>query len=123
MLRKLLAGIFCSPLLAAELLLCSPAAAQTVNVRAAHPSVDVQYLPAYVAKAKGMFRDEGLDVEPFVPEHAFGLRYVGRQVLYVDGRVRGADVDRLGSRGRAQEQLGRQERRAKDTDRKSTRLK
>src|ERR1043165_1445827 len=66
MLRKLLAGIFCSPLLAAELLLCSPAAAQTVNVRAAHPSVDVQYLPAYVAKAKGMFRDEGLDVELIV---------------------------------------------------------
>ncbi|HEY1269641.1 MAG TPA: ABC transporter substrate-binding protein [Candidatus Binatia bacterium] len=42
------------------------AEAQPVNVRAAYPSVDVQYLPAYVAKAKGMFRDEGLDVELIV---------------------------------------------------------
>jgi ABC-type nitrate/sulfonate/bicarbonate transport system substrate-binding protein len=41
-------------------------AAEGINVRAAHPSVDVQYLPAYVAKAKGMFSDEGLDVELIV---------------------------------------------------------
>ncbi|HEY1372948.1 MAG TPA: ABC transporter substrate-binding protein [Candidatus Binatia bacterium] len=45
---------------------CSIAEAQPVNVRAAYPSVDVQYLPAYVAKAKGMFKDEGLDVEMIV---------------------------------------------------------
>jgi NitT/TauT family transport system substrate-binding protein/sulfonate transport system substrate-binding protein len=45
---------------------CSTAEAQPVNVRAAYPSVDVQYLPAYVAKAKGMFKDEGLDVELIV---------------------------------------------------------
>ncbi|HEX9446311.1 MAG TPA: ABC transporter substrate-binding protein [Candidatus Binatia bacterium] len=48
-------------------MLFSPVAgAQPVNVRAAHPSVDVQYLPAYVAKARGMFKDEGLDVELIV---------------------------------------------------------
>jgi NitT/TauT family transport system substrate-binding protein len=45
---------------------CSVQAAEMINVRAAHPSVDVQYLPAYVAKAKGMFKDEGLDVELIV---------------------------------------------------------
>jgi NitT/TauT family transport system substrate-binding protein/sulfonate transport system substrate-binding protein len=53
-------------MLAAELSSCPPSAAQPVNVRAAHPSVDVQYLPAYMAKAKGMFKDEGLDVELIV---------------------------------------------------------
>ena len=52
--------------LGAALYFSPSAAAQYLNVRAAHPSVDVQYLPAYVAKAKGIFKDEGLDVELIV---------------------------------------------------------
>ncbi|HTM09868.1 MAG TPA: ABC transporter substrate-binding protein [Verrucomicrobiae bacterium] len=44
----------------------SVAAAEPINIRAAYPSVDVQYLPAYVAKAKGLFKDEGLEVELIV---------------------------------------------------------
>jgi ABC-type nitrate/sulfonate/bicarbonate transport system substrate-binding protein len=40
--------------------------AQLTPVRVAYPSVDVQYLPAYIAQAKGLFKDEGLDVELIV---------------------------------------------------------
>ena len=40
--------------------------AQPVNVRVALPSMDVQYLPAFVSKAKGIFKDEGLEVELIV---------------------------------------------------------
>jgi NitT/TauT family transport system substrate-binding protein len=40
--------------------------AQLRSVRIAYPSVDVQYLPAHVAQAKGIFKAEGLDVELIV---------------------------------------------------------
>lgn len=40
--------------------------AQPVKVRAAYPSVDLQYLPAFVAQARGIFKEEGLDVELIV---------------------------------------------------------
>lgn len=40
--------------------------AQPVKVRAVYPSVDLQYLPAFVAQAKGIFKEEGLDVELIV---------------------------------------------------------
>jgi NitT/TauT family transport system substrate-binding protein len=42
------------------------AQAQPAKVRAVYPSIDLQYLPAYVAQGKGIFRDEGLDVELIV---------------------------------------------------------
>jgi ABC-type nitrate/sulfonate/bicarbonate transport system substrate-binding protein len=42
------------------------AEAQPVKARAVYPSVDIQYLPAYVALAKGYYKDEGLDVELIV---------------------------------------------------------
>lgn len=37
--------------------------AQPTKVRAVHPSVDVQYLPAFLAQSKGIFKEEGLEVE------------------------------------------------------------
>lgn len=40
--------------------------AQLVKIRAVSASLDVQYLPAYVAQAKGYFKQEGLDVELIV---------------------------------------------------------
>ena len=40
--------------------------AQPVKVRAVYPSVDLQYLPAFVAQSKGIFKEEGLDVELIV---------------------------------------------------------
>lgn len=40
--------------------------AQLIPVRIAYPSVDVQYLPAYVAQARGLFRTENLQVELIV---------------------------------------------------------
>ena len=40
--------------------------AQPVKVRAVYPAVDVQYLPASLAQARGFFREEGLDVELIV---------------------------------------------------------
>ncbi|MBI4528785.1 MAG: ABC transporter substrate-binding protein [Deltaproteobacteria bacterium] len=36
---------------------------QLVKVRAVYPSPNVQYLPAYLAQTKGIFREESLDVE------------------------------------------------------------
>jgi len=39
------------------------AQAQPIKVRAVHPSVDVMYLPAFLAQAKGIFKEEGLEVE------------------------------------------------------------
>jgi ABC-type nitrate/sulfonate/bicarbonate transport system substrate-binding protein len=62
---KALSAVFAA-LLGISPIFSTVQAAEVINVRAAHPSVDVQYLPAYVAKAKGMFRDEGLDVELIV---------------------------------------------------------
>lgn len=59
-------SIFFAGLLAAVPCFASVQAAEVINIRAVHPSVDVQYLPAYVAKTKGMFKDEGLDVELIV---------------------------------------------------------
>jgi ABC-type nitrate/sulfonate/bicarbonate transport system substrate-binding protein len=51
-----------------SLLLCFASAteAQLTKVRAAHPSVDVQYLPAFLAQTKNIFKEEGLDVELIV---------------------------------------------------------
>lgn len=40
--------------------------AQRTKVRAVFPSVDVQYLPAYLAQSRGIFKEEGLDVELIV---------------------------------------------------------
>jgi len=40
--------------------------AQPLKVRAVYPSVDLQYLPAFVAQAKGIFKEEGLDVDLIV---------------------------------------------------------
>jgi NitT/TauT family transport system substrate-binding protein len=37
--------------------------AQLTKVRAVHPSIDVQYLPAFLAQTRGIFKEEGLDVE------------------------------------------------------------
>ena len=49
------------------LLFFAPTAqAQPVKVRVVHPSVDVQYLPAFLAQTKGIFREEGLEVELIV---------------------------------------------------------
>src|SRR5690349_12919859 len=59
-------ALFFAALLSSLLCFSLIQAAEVINIRAVHPSVDVQYLPAYVAKAKGMFRDEGLDVELIV---------------------------------------------------------
>jgi ABC-type nitrate/sulfonate/bicarbonate transport system substrate-binding protein len=42
------------------------AQAQPTRVRAAYPSVDVQYLPAYIAQTNGFFKEEGLEVELIV---------------------------------------------------------
>jgi ABC-type nitrate/sulfonate/bicarbonate transport system substrate-binding protein len=53
-------------LFVATLWFVAAADSQPINVRVALPSVDVQYLPAYVAKVKGIFRDEGLEVELIV---------------------------------------------------------
>lgn len=39
------------------------AQSQLVKVRAVYPSPNVQYLPAYVAQAKGIFKGEGLEAE------------------------------------------------------------
>ncbi len=40
--------------------------AQPVKVRAVYPSVDLQYLPAFVAQSKGIFKEEWLDVDLIV---------------------------------------------------------
>jgi ABC-type nitrate/sulfonate/bicarbonate transport system substrate-binding protein len=40
--------------------------AQTQKIRAVYPSVDVQYLPAYLGQTKGFFKEEALDVELIV---------------------------------------------------------
>ena len=42
------------------------AQAQPTKVRAAYPSVDVQYLPVYIAQTNGFFKAEGLEVELIV---------------------------------------------------------
>jgi NitT/TauT family transport system substrate-binding protein len=42
------------------------AQAQPTRIRAAYPSVDVQYLPAYIAQTNGFFKEEGLEVELIV---------------------------------------------------------
>ncbi len=39
------------------------AESQLAKVRAVYPSPNVQYLPAYLAQATGIFKDEGLEVE------------------------------------------------------------
>lgn len=44
----------------------APAGAQLTKVRAVFPSVDVQYLPAYLAQSRGIFKEEGLEVELIV---------------------------------------------------------
>ncbi len=36
---------------------------QAIKIRAVYPAPNVQYLPAYLAQAKGIFKDEGLEVE------------------------------------------------------------
>jgi ABC-type nitrate/sulfonate/bicarbonate transport system substrate-binding protein len=48
------------------LLLAPEAQAQPVKVRAVYPSVDVQYLPAYLGQTKGFFQEEALAVELIV---------------------------------------------------------
>ena len=48
------------------LALAPTAQAQPIKVRAVHPSIDVQYLPAFLAQTKGIFKEEGLDVELIV---------------------------------------------------------
>jgi ABC-type nitrate/sulfonate/bicarbonate transport system substrate-binding protein len=40
--------------------------AQTVKIRAVYPSVDVQYLPAYLGQRNGFFKEEALEVELIV---------------------------------------------------------
>jgi NitT/TauT family transport system substrate-binding protein len=42
------------------------ARAQSAKVRAVYPAVDVQYLPASLAQARGFFKEENLDVELIV---------------------------------------------------------
>jgi ABC-type nitrate/sulfonate/bicarbonate transport system substrate-binding protein len=69
--RKLLVKTACrslSRIIGLSLLLLSaPAAqAQPVKVRVVHPSVDVQYLPAFLAQTRDIFRNEGLEVELIV---------------------------------------------------------
>jgi NitT/TauT family transport system substrate-binding protein len=48
------------------LLLSLAAQAEPTRIRAAYPSVDVQYLPAYIAQRNGFFKEEGLEVELIV---------------------------------------------------------
>lgn len=48
------------------LLLAPEVQAQPVKVRAVYPSVDVQYLPAYLGQTKGFFQEEALAVELIV---------------------------------------------------------
>lgn len=43
--------------------LAPTAQAQPTKVRAVHPSVDVMYLPAFLAQTRGIFKEEGLEVE------------------------------------------------------------
>ena len=40
--------------------------AQLTKIRVVYPSVDVQYLPAYLGQTKGFFKEEALDVELIV---------------------------------------------------------
>jgi ABC-type nitrate/sulfonate/bicarbonate transport system substrate-binding protein len=48
------------------ILLAPEVQAQPVKVRAVYPSVDVQYLPAYLGQTKGFFQEEALAVELIV---------------------------------------------------------
>lgn len=43
--------------------LAPTAQAQPTKVRAVHPSVDVMYLPAFLAQTRGIFKEEGLEAE------------------------------------------------------------
>jgi ABC-type nitrate/sulfonate/bicarbonate transport system substrate-binding protein len=48
------------------LLLAPQVQAQTIKVRAVYPSIDVQYLPAYLGQTKGFFKEESLETELIV---------------------------------------------------------
>ncbi len=43
-----------------------PATAQPIKIKAVFPAVDAQYLPALLARTRGFFNEEGLDVELIV---------------------------------------------------------
>ena len=48
------------------LLLTPEVQAQSIKIRVVYPSVDVQYLPAYLGQTKGFFQEEALGVELIV---------------------------------------------------------
>ena len=53
----------CAVVMVFGLLSFSVVEAQLIKVRAVYPSPNVQYLPAYLAQARGIFKEEGLEAE------------------------------------------------------------
>lgn len=63
--RRLFPWVFSGLFAVGLIITAGPAAARQgklLEVQAAYPSPNVQYLPAFVAKDKGIYREEGLDV-------------------------------------------------------------